>query len=69
VPVAVFAINTVLNLIDSGVVEQDDNATEYVDEGETKVPFPCELGVAGSTAVFVLVLVVSWVVRCGLWLL
>eukprot|EP00040_Diaphanoeca_grandis_P016384 m.84521 g.84521 ORF g.84521 m.84521 type:complete len:572 (+) comp25761_c0_seq1:1823-3538(+) len=40
VPVSVFAINTVLNLIDSGVIEQGDNATEFVDEGETKVPFP-----------------------------
>jgi len=40
VPVSIFGLNTVLNLIDSGVIEQADNDTEYVDENITRVPFP-----------------------------
>ena len=40
-PVSVFAANTFINLIDSGLV-QDDNVTLTDDDGTFKIPFACK---------------------------
>ena len=48
-PVSVFAANTFINLIDSGLV-QDDNTTLTDDPGTFKVPFACKFLTSNSAS-------------------